>query len=164
MSVESDIQDIIGPLLADLGYEFVGVEYLSNPKNRVVRVYIDREGVGITVDDCALASREISALMDVEDPVKGHYTLEVSSPGVERPLFSTDQYLQFVGEKAVVYLYAPENGRRKFTGVIAGVDDDAVLLEVEPSEGGGTEPVRLVLGNIRKAHLAPDLDALMAGK
>ncbi|NBB92557.1 MAG: ribosome maturation factor RimP, partial [Gammaproteobacteria bacterium] len=82
------LEALLAPLVADLGYEFVGIEYQSNPKNRLIRLYIDRPEEGIGVEDCERVSHEVSALLDVEDPVSGQYTLEVSSPGIERPLFT----------------------------------------------------------------------------
>lgn len=157
MAVSDDLTRLIEPLVGDLGYEFVGLEYQSNPKNRLVRLYIDRPGIGVTLDDCELVSREVSALMDVEDPVSGQYTLEVSSPGLERPLFTAEQFRRFAGEKARVFLYEPLERRRKITAVIVGVDESAVL---ELDDAG--ERLHIDMNNIRRAHLAPDMDELLA--
>lgn len=159
MSVQDDLSRLIRPAIEAMGYEFVGLEYLSNPKNRLVRIYIDREPEGISVDDCADVSREVSALLDVEDPVSGHYSLEVSSPGVERPLFEPAHYRQFVGDRARVYLYAPvDGGRRKLTGTIVEADDDQVVIEVDG------ENIAVAFDDIRRANLKPDMDALLAGR
>ncbi|MFC1696447.1 ribosome maturation factor RimP, partial [Pseudomonadota bacterium] len=90
---------LLQPLVEDLGYEFVGLEHGSNTKNPVLAVYIDSED-GIAVEDCEKVSREVAALLDVEDPIPGHYNLEISSPGLDRPLFTLEQFGRFVGEVA----------------------------------------------------------------
>jgi len=148
---------MLQPLVEELEYEFVGLEYSSNPKNAVLRIYIDSEN-GIDLDDCSRVSREVAALLDVEDPISGHYNLEVSSPGLDRPLFTPAQYEQFAGEQVKITLFAPEDGRRKFTGRIRGVDGEQVQLEVDGAE------IALNFGNIAKAKLVPDYDGLMAGR
>ncbi len=151
------LNDLLQPLVESLGYEFVGLEYQNNPKQSVLRIYIDSEP-GVGLEDCETVSREVAALLDVEDPIKGHYNLEVSSPGLDRPLFTPEQYARFAGEEAQLSLFAPMDGRRKFKGVILDADEEAVRLEVDG------EPVRLEFNNIAKARLVPDFDALMAGK
>ena len=158
MAVADRLQTLLEPVVEDLGYELVGVEYLSNPKNRVVRVYIDRDPEGIGVEDCEAVSREVSALMDVEEPVPGQYTLEVSSPGVERPLFGGVQFARFVGEVAAVQLAVPLDGRRRFKGEIVAADEAAVQLKVDD------QVVELATADIARAHLAPDLEALFAAR
>lgn len=166
MSVQDDLSRLIRPVIEAMGFEYVGLEYLSNPKNRLVRIYIDREPEGISVDDCAAVSNEVSALLDVEDPVSGHYSLEVSSPGVERPLFEPEHYRRFAGERARVHLYAPlgdghdnrRDNRRKLTGTIVAADDDRVVIEVDG------ENIALAFDDIRRANLKPDMDALLAGR
>jgi ribosome maturation factor RimP len=150
---EATLTRLLQPLIQDLGYEFVGLEHSSNPKNRVVVIYIDRPE-GITVDDCENVSREVAALLDVEDPIPGHYSLEVSSPGLDRPLFTLEQFERFSGEEVKVSLYAPLEGRRKFKGRILGVANGRVRLDQD-----GTE-VELDMGNIAKARLVPDYDSL----
>ncbi len=151
------LNDLLQPLVESLGYEFVGLEYQNNPKQSVLRIYIDSEP-GVGLEDCETVSREVAALLDVEDPIKGHYNLEVSSPGLDRPLFTPEQYARFAGEEAQLSLFAPMDGRRKFKGVILDADEEALRLEVDG------EPVRLEFNNIAKARLVPDFDALMAGK
>lgn len=158
MAATEKLKELLRPLVEDLGYEFVGVEYNSNPKNRLVRIYIDREPEGIGVEDCERVSHEVSALMDVEDPVSGQYTLEVSSPGVERPLFESEHYQRYAGEEAKVLMHSPVEGRRKFKGTIVGADDEQVVLLVDG------EKVALPLPDVRRASLAPDLDTLFAGR
>jgi len=154
MSVTAQLNDLLEPLIDDLGYEFVGLEYWSNPRNRLLRVYIDAEPDGIGVEDCERVSREVSALLDVEDPINGEYTLEVSSPGVERPLFRGAQYQRFVGETAKVEMRSPIEGRRKFKGAIVAADENQVVLSVD-----GTEWT-LALEDVVRARLAPDMAAL----
>ncbi|WP_376691428.1 ribosome maturation factor RimP [Wenzhouxiangella sp. EGI_FJ10409] len=158
MAVSDKLQALLAPLVEDLDYEFVGIEYQSNPKNRLIRLYIDRPEVGIGIEDCERVSREVSALLDVEDPVSGQYTLEVSSPGIERPLFTGAHFARFVGEMAKVMLAVPMDGRRKFKGLIVGADDEQVVLDVDG------EHFTLTVADIQRAHLAPDVDALLAEK
>jgi ribosome maturation factor RimP len=151
------LNKMLQPLVEELGYEFVGLEHSSNPKNAVLRIYIDSEN-GIDLDDCSSVSREVAALLDVEDPISGHYTLEVSSPGLDRPLFTPSQFEQFAGELVKVTLFAPEDGRRKFRGRITGVQGEEIQLIVDDAE------IALSFGNIAKAKLVPDYDSLMASR
>ena len=158
MAAIETLENLLMPVVEDLGYEFVGIEYSTNPKNRLLRLYIDCPETGVDVDDCETVSREVSAVLDVEEPIPEHYTLEVSSPGVERPLFSAEHFCRFLGETAAVRMHAPQDGRRKFKGRIVRVDDDQVWLNVD-----GTDWC-LALAGMEKARLAPDLDALFADK
>ena len=109
------LTSLLQPLVEDLGYEFVGLQYSGNPKHPVLVIYIDAPD-GIAVEDCAKVSREIAAILDVEDPIAGKYRLEVSSPGLDRPLFTLAQFQQFSGEVAQIFLFAPRDGRRKYKG------------------------------------------------
>ena len=147
------LTNLLQPLVEDLGYEFVGLEHSSNPKNPVLVVYIDQPG-GIAVEDCERVSREVAALLDVEDPIPGHYNLEVSSPGLDRPLFTLEQFERFRGEVAQISLFAPLEGRRKFKGPILGTRNGKVQLDQDGAE------VELDAGNIAKARLVPDYDSL----
>jgi ribosome maturation factor RimP len=137
---------IIEPAVSALGFELLGVEYLPQGRHSLLRIYIDHED-GISVDDCGDVSHQVSAVLDVEDPIRGEYTLEVSSPGLDRPLFTLEHYARFAEHQAEIRLHAPMNGRRKFTGRILGVDGDEVILDVEGEEQ------RLAINNIEKAHL-----------
>jgi len=150
---DARLTQLLQPLIEDMGYEFVGLEHRSNPKNPVLVIYIDRPE-GIAVDDCENVSREVAALLDVEDPIPGHYSLEVSSPGLDRPLFTLEQFERFRGQQVKLSLFAPLDGRRKFKGEILGTSNDAVRLDQD-----GTE-VELDMGNIAKARLVPDYDSL----
>jgi len=146
---------LLRPLIEDLGYEFVGLEHSSNPKNPALVIYIDRPE-GIAIEDCEAVSREVAALLDVEDPIPGHYNLEVSSPGLDRPLFTADHYRRFIGADVRLTVYAPVGGRRKFRGELLGCDDGRVRIRQDGEE------VELELGNIVKARLVPDYEAILA--
>jgi ribosome maturation factor RimP len=152
---QARLEKLLQPLVESLGYEFVGLEYSGNPKHSVLRVYIDKDD-GIDISDCETVSREAAALLDVEDPIRGHYDLEISSPGLDRPLFTPEQYRRFAGEEVAVSLFAPVDGRRKWRGRIAGADDERLELVVDG------ETVALDFAGIAKARLVPDYDALMA--
>ncbi|MDT8320572.1 MAG: ribosome maturation factor RimP [Xanthomonadales bacterium] len=149
------LTELLQPLIEELGYEFVGLEQRSEPKNQVLVIYIDRPE-GLRVEDCEKVSREISALLDVEDPIPGHYSLEVSSPGLDRLLFHHEQFTRFSGQEAKVTLYAPQHGQRKFKGIILGADEATLRLEQDGQE------VTLDMGNIAKARLVPDYDSFFA--
>ena len=155
MSVHK-LNELLQPLVEDLGYEFVGLEYNSNPKHSVLRIYIDHEN-GVGIEDCETVSRETAALLDVKDPIRSQYSLEVSSPGLERPLFTAAHYRQFEGCIAQINLFAPQDGRRKFSGPILGADETNVRIEQDGSE------VALDISNIVKARLVPDYDKILAG-
>ena len=131
---ETRIAELIQPTVEALGVELWGVEYLIQGKYSVLRVYIDRQDEGVTIDDCERVSRQVSGILDVEDPIPGEYTLEVSSPGMDRPLFHLEQFARFAGEPASVRLRTPVEGRRKFKGVIQSVSDDSVTLLVDGKE------------------------------
>ena len=155
MSVQK-LNELLQPLVKDLGYEFVGLEYNSNPKHSVLRIYIDHEN-GVGIEDCETVSRETAALLDVKDPIRSQYNLEVSSPGLDRPLFTAAHYRQFEGCIAQVNLFAPQDGRRKFSGPILGADENGIRIEQD-----GTE-VTLDLSNVVKARLVPDYEEILAG-
>lgn len=153
---QKKLTDLLQPLVEDLGYEFVGLEYSSNPKDKKLVLYIDRPD-GIQIEDCEAVSREVAALLDVEDPIAGHYNLEVSSPGLDRPLFTLDQFQRFSGEEVQLTAFAAVEGRRKFKGRILGAADGSVRLDQDGQE------VLLEFGNIARARLVPDYDSLFEG-
>ena len=132
-SSEVLITELIGTTVQALGLELWGVELLQQGRYSLLRVYIEREE-GVTIEDCEKVSRQVSALLDVEDPIAGEYTLEVSSPGVDRPLFSVEQYAQYVGSEVNLKLRRALDGRRKFKGQIIKVSGDIVGLLVEGTE------------------------------
>ncbi|MDO9319166.1 MAG: ribosome maturation factor RimP [Gammaproteobacteria bacterium] len=128
------VSDLIRPTVTALGLELWGVEHVVQGRFSVLRVYIDKGGDGVTIDDCEKVSRQISGIFDVEDPIAGEYTLEVSSPGMDRPLFELGQFERYVGSVVMVRLRSPLEGRRKFKGVIQKVEVDAVRLLVDDKE------------------------------
>lgn len=152
--LNTELNELLAPTIADLGLELVGIEFSPNGGGSLLRVYIDEPERGVTIEDCERASREISALLDVNDPVSGRYTLEVSSPGLERPLFTLEHFARFVGEPAKVVVNLPLNGRRRFQGRILAVEDDRVVVEQDGA------PVAIAHANIAKAQLVPDYVAL----
>lgn len=151
------LTNLLQPLVEDLGYEFVGLERSSNPKNPVLVIYIDTPD-GIAVEDCERVSREAAALLDVEDPIPGQYRLEVSSPGLDRPLFTLEHFGQFTGEIAKISLYAPQDGRRKFKGQILGTDVGQVRIDQDGVE------ITLDLEKIARARLVPDYDSIFTAR
>lgn len=146
-----DLDALFAPVVESMGYELVGTEFTTQGRRGVLRVYIDKED-GITVDDCGKVSYQLSGLLDVEDPVPGAYNLEVSSPGLDRPLFKAADYERFAGERVKIRLHAPMNGRRKQAGVLKGMEDDKVLLDTEDGA------VSIALGDIKQARLVPDFN------
>ena len=144
------LRHMLEPVIALLGYELVGIEYLVQGGNNVLRVYIDKDG-GVTLDDCQKVSRQVSGVLDVEDPIHDRYALEVSSPGLDRPLFTREHFARYTGHSVQIRLDKPLDGRRNFKGIIQGMQDEAVLLEVD-----GTQFV-LPLQAIEKAKLVPDI-------
>ncbi|MEX2469518.1 MAG: ribosome maturation factor RimP [Pseudohongiellaceae bacterium] len=125
------IADLVTPTVEALGLALWGVEHVSQGKFSLLRIYIDRADDGVTVDDCAMVSNQVSALLDVEEPISGEYTLEVSSPGLDRPLFTLPQFEQYVGDPVSIRTRGPVDGRRKFKGTIAEVVNDAVVVTVD---------------------------------
>lgn len=149
-----ELSELLAPAITDLGLELVGIELSPNAGGSVLRVYIDEAERGITIDDCERASREISALLDVNDPVAGRYTLEVSSPGLERPLFTPEHFARFLDQVVKISVNLPLNGRRRFQGAIKGVDGDRITIEQDGV------PVDIAHANVAKARLVPDYAAL----
>lgn len=154
-----EIATLLAPTVASMGLELLGIEYLPAPGGALLRVYIDvpqadADSRLVGIEDCEAVSREISAQLDVEDPISGNYTLEVSSPGLERPLFGAAQFARFVGETAKVVLKLPQDGRRRLQGAILRVDGQALAFEVD-----GAEFV-VDAANVEKAKLVPDWVAL----
>jgi ribosome maturation factor RimP len=131
-NVES-IQALIEPSVEALGFELWGLELIAQGRFSTLRIYIE-SAKGITVDDCAEVSHQVSGILDVEDPITNQYTLEVSSPGVDRPLFKQAHYEQYIGQFMRVRLHSPFDGRRKFAGVLMGLEADEIVLLVDQEE------------------------------
>jgi len=148
--VPGNIQEIVEPVVESLGYELVGIEFLRQGKHGLLRVYIDTEN-GVTVDDCGKVSHQLSGVLDVEDVIKGQYRLEVSSPGLDRPLFKLAHFERFAGHKARLTLATPIEGQRKFKGVLQGVEDGKVIVNV------GENELVLSISAIDKANLIAEI-------
>jgi ribosome maturation factor RimP len=154
-----EIAALLAPTVSSLGLELLGIEYLPAPGGATLRLYIDvppaeADARSVGIEDCEAVSREVSAQLDVEDPITSNYTLEVSSPGLDRPLFGAVQFARFVGESAKVTLKLPQDGRRRFQGAIARVDNNQIVFAID-----GVEFV-VDAANIDKAKLVPDWVAL----
>ena len=176
----AEIARLLAPTVESLGVELLGIEYLPAPGGALVRLYIDKPAidkpaidkpadeqadgdaaaagedlpVSVSIEDCEAVSREVSAQLDVEDPISGNYTLEVSSPGIDRPLFTLAHFKRFAGETAKVTLKLPQEGRRRLTGVIARIEGEAITFLVDGVEFTAD------VDNIDKARLVPDWAAL----
>ncbi|WP_280548882.1 MULTISPECIES: ribosome maturation factor RimP [unclassified Halomonas] len=130
---DAALHALIEPVVSAMGFELWGIDHLSQGKHSRLVIYIDHQD-GVSVDDCADVSRQVSAVLDVEDPVPGEYRLEVSSPGMDRPLFTLEQFARYAGHVVAVKLRLPFDGRRKFQGLLAGVESDEVLLQIDGEE------------------------------
>ncbi|AEF55876.1 ribosome maturation factor RimP [Marinomonas posidonica] len=129
------LEELVRPVVEGLEFEFWGMEYLSQGKDSVLRIFIETDAEkGIDVEDCARVSRQVSSILDVEDPITGEYHLEVSSPGLDRPLFSLTQYQAYVGSIVSLRLRVPFDGRRKFKGQLVGVENDDIVVRVDQEE------------------------------
>lgn len=143
---EHKLTAMLRPAVEETGKELLGVEYISAGNHSVLRLFIDHEN-GIDVDDCAEVSRQVGAILDVEDPISSEYSLEVSSPGLDRPLFEKAQFAAVVDETVEVKISMPLNGRRKFKGKLVAIENDSLIVMVD------NEEYELVISNIDKAHL-----------
>ncbi|SMN12069.1 FIG000325: clustered with transcription termination protein NusA [uncultured Candidatus Thioglobus sp.] len=146
--ITDKIDNLIRPVIADMGYELVGIEYVASGKHSVLRIFIDSEH-GIGVNDCEVVSRQLSSIFDVEDPIVSQYHLEVSSPGVERPLFNIGHYQRFLGHDITLRLLRPLNGQRKFSGTIASVSEASGTIELATN----IDSYKLDIDLIEKANL-----------
>jgi len=145
------LDEMIRPVVEGLGFEFWGMEFVSQGKHSVLRVFIDSEN-GIMLEDCEVVSRQVSGVMDVEDPIAGEYALEVSSPGMDRPLYTLDQFGRYAGHKVSLRLRMPFDGRRKFEGVLKGIEGSDVVIVVEDNE------YLFPVDSIDKANVVPQFD------
>lgn len=150
---KQDLENLFAPSLKTLGYEVWGVELNRAAKGGLLRVYIEKEG-GITIDDCAIATRQISSLLDVEDPIAGNYTLEVSSPGMNRPLYTKEQFIEFVGHKVKIKLRIMFEKRKNFEGILLAVENDEVILKLDDEDEEYCFPIE----SIDSAKLVANFD------
>ena len=148
---EKQVEELVAPTVESLDCSLWGVEYLAQGKHSKLRIYIERDD-GVSVDDCAKVSRHVSDILDVEEAISGAYTLEVSSPGMDRILFRESQFVDNAGQQVEVRLNFPFEGRRKFIGLLAGVQDSMAIVQIEDEE------FLLPLENIQRARLIPVYD------
>jgi ribosome maturation factor RimP len=144
----SELRKLLEPLVEDLGYELVLVELVGG-NGRTLRLFIDAPG-GVMLEDCESTSRQVSAHLDVDDPISGQYNLEVSSPGLERPLVKDEHFIRFVGERVKIRLYRANLGRKRITGILSEADSNGVVVDVDG------EAYELVYTDIESARLAPE--------
>jgi ribosome maturation factor RimP len=148
-----DLDAIVAPVVDSLGLEFLGIEFVPGRRSSLLRVYIDAPGRHVALEDCEAVSRQLGAVLDVEDPIAGAFDLEVSSPGFDRPLFTPAHFARFAGQAVKVQTSLPIGGRRRFQGPVAAVDDEAVTVLQDGA------PVRIAHANIQRANLVPDYSA-----
>ena len=149
---QDKLTELLRPAVEGLNYELVGVEHLPMGKHTVLRVYIDSPN-GITVKDCSDVSHQVSGVLEVEEPIKGAFTLEVSSPGIDRPLFNFEQFKKFVGSKVKLKLYHAIEGKRKITGVIESIEGDDINVKDAESE----QIFQLQIDDIDKANIISNI-------
>jgi ribosome maturation factor RimP len=145
------LQELLEPVVEDLGYELWHLESVGGGSKAVLRLYIDAPA-GVDIDDCETVSHEVSAVLDVADDGQASYQLEVSSPGLDRPLVTAAHFRRFLGERARVHLYAPISGRRRFRGVIEAVNGESIDLACDDAI------YTLAIGDMAKARLDPIFD------
>jgi ribosome maturation factor RimP len=144
--VASTLSDRLSSIVETMGYEFVGAQL----KGGILQLFIDKEK-SVGIEDCSRVSRQVSAMLDVEDPIQGHYTLEVSSPGIDRPLFKLEHYTMQVGKRIKVHMQAPIDNRRKFVGELLRIEDNSIHLLVD------NEEVVLPFSEIERANVIADI-------
>ncbi len=147
----SELTELLEPVVSALGYEMLGVQYLRRKRGALVRVYIDNE-TGVTLHDCVRVNEQVIGVLDVHDPIKEHYHLEISSPGLDRPLFTLAQFERFLGRTVRLKLRQKVAGRRNIAGVIKAVQEAAVLV------GDDGADYLIVSDQIESAHLVPSQD------
>lgn len=146
--LEKQLHAMLESAVEAIGYELVGLEFVRAGQHSTLRIFIDHEN-GITVEDCAEVSRQVSAVMDVEDPITVAYNLEVSSPGLERPLFKAEHYQRFIGSEVAIVLKMAMQNRRKWKGELLSIVGETVTVKVDGNEES------FALSNIAKANLVP---------
>ena len=145
-TVIKQIEAVVLPALEELGLELVEVQYRREQSGWVLRLFIDKQG-GITLDNCAAVSREVSQLLDIEDFIDQAYSLEVSSPGLDRPLKSMAEFERFVGRKAKIKTLEPIGGENVFIGKINKTEEESIVLDV------GTKEMTILFSQVEKARL-----------
>lgn len=149
MRRHAELEKVIVPIVNGFGFTWVGLQYFPQGKRTILRIYIDKPG-GVTLDDCTQVSRQVDAALSVEDLLKGDFTLEVSSPGVDRILFTAAQCETFIGKGISIRLSVPIEGRRNFTGTLQSVQDDRICVDSE------NRVITLSFTDIEEARLVPE--------
>lgn len=149
-AIHDKLTTLAEPAITAMGYELVGLEYRPNKSEGLLRIYIDAAD-GITLEDCEAVSHQISGVLDVDDPIPGAYRLEISSPGVDRPLFKAADFERFDGCEVRIRLLSLWEGRRKFRGTLRGLRDGSAIIEEDGVE------YAVPLERIDKANLVPDV-------
>ena len=163
MELKDRLTTVIEPVVNGLGYELVLLEYAPSRRMGTLRLYIDflpqespageAAEAGIQIEDCERVSREVAATLDVEDPIPSAYRLEVSSPGLDRPLVTEEHFRRFAGEKVRIEMMVPVGGQKRFRGILRGTDGHVVMLETETAQ-----QVSLPLADIERARVIPDYE------
>ncbi len=150
---------MLEPVVNAMDCELWGLEFYGSGRRNTLRIYIDKPG-GVVLEDCERVSRQVSSVLDVEDPIQSEYTLEVSSPGMDRPLYTLEQFARYSGELVSLRLSVPYEGRRKFKGQLVGVEGEDVVIRLEGHE------YLFPVDSIDKAHVVPRFgsDKQEAGK
>lgn len=143
------MESLLQPVINGMGYELLGIDYGGRGRRVLLRVYIDQHE-GIALSDCEKVSRRISALMDVENMISGHYDLEVSSPGLDRPLFKPEHYERFISHRVKIVMLSPQRGRRRFTGILQAFENDTIVVLVD------NEVYELPFVDVASTRLVPE--------
>jgi len=153
--LREQLRELLAPVVAGLGYQLWELEYLPRSGGGMLRIYIDAASPlserGISLDDCERVSRAVSETLDATDPIPGHYTLEVSSPGLDRVLRTREHFERFAGERVRLEMMQPVEGRKRFSGRLLGVGASDITLELENGR------ISLPIDDIHRARLAPDM-------
>jgi len=156
---QTHLWELFEPVVNGMGFDLVEIEHFPNPKHGVLRLYIDKpesaasdgkKSEGVVIEDCSAVSRQISALIDVEEPIRGQFNLEVSSPGLDRPLRRVKDFQRFTGSLVKLKTVMPLDGQRNFKGRLLEANDEAVVIETE------TEELSLPMNAIEKARIVPE--------
>ena len=155
MSHEERVTELLKPVVESMGFEWVGVEYHHNSVNSVLRIYVDRPEGSIDMEDVVAVTEAVNPILDVEDPISTSYTLEVSSPGLDRPLFAFADFARFTGQTVKLNLHTPLDKRRRFEGVITATDAATQRIILQMQNGKETEEVEIDFAHVDKARLVP---------
>ncbi len=152
MRKNEQLNELLRPVVESMGYELVGVEFHPNSVNALVRIYIDKPD-GIELDDCVAVNEQVSGVLDVEDPIPSKYTLEISSPGLDRPLFNLADFERFIGGQVKIRLSRPLERQRNFKGEILAVEGEVITIK-----SFDEKVAELNFNNIEVARLIPSFD------